>query len=190
MMLPLADQSRFATPRYFEKYALVCQPNYMVGAPCICMAEPEAFQDELSSGNTYPIRNTCGPPHGRGWLGSGSSRPTACTPGLHTQHAAPGTSRGGLCRRGCPTKPYFSRRPRGGPHIFYMGVQTSDRFLDPPQSPKSDRICMRPRMYRLGKERRVSREWAPDSRHARFLSRCALLFRWCCFVRHNLASEK
>ena len=67
-----------------------------------------------------PIRNTCGPPHGRGWLGSGSSRPTACTPGLHTQHAAPGTSRGGLCRRGCPTKPYFSRRPRGGPHIFYM----------------------------------------------------------------------
>ena len=55
-----------------------------------------------------------------GWLGSGSSRPTACTPGLHTQHAAPGTSRGGLCRRGCPTKPYFSRRPRGGPHIFYM----------------------------------------------------------------------
>ena len=67
-----------------------------------------------------PIRNTCGPPHGRGWLGSGSSRTTACTPGLHTQHAAPGTSRGGLCRRGCPTKPYFSRRPRGGPHIFYM----------------------------------------------------------------------
>ena len=40
-------QSRFATPRYFEKYADVCQPNYMVGAPCICMAEPEAFQDEL-----------------------------------------------------------------------------------------------------------------------------------------------
>ena len=115
-----SQQSRFATPRYFEKYTLVCQPNYMVGAPCICMAEPEAFQDELSSGNTYPIRNTCGPPHGRGWLGSGSSRPTACTPGLHTQHAAPGISRGGLCRRGCPTKPYFSRRPRGGPHIFYM----------------------------------------------------------------------
>ena len=28
--------------------------------------------------------------------------------------------RGGLCGRGCPTKPYFSRRPRGGPHIFYM----------------------------------------------------------------------
>ena len=73
-----------------------------------------------SSAYTYPIRNTCGPPHGRGWLGSGSSRPTACTPGLHTQHAAPATSRGGLCRRGCPTKPYFSRRPRGGPHIFYM----------------------------------------------------------------------
>ena len=42
-----SHQSRFATPRYFEKYALVCQPNYMVGAPCICMAEPEAFQDEL-----------------------------------------------------------------------------------------------------------------------------------------------
>ena len=41
------EQSRFATPRYFEKYTLVCQPNYMVGAPCICMAEPEAFQDEL-----------------------------------------------------------------------------------------------------------------------------------------------
>ena len=40
-------QSRFATPRYFEKCTLVCQPNYMVGAPCICMAEPEAFQDEL-----------------------------------------------------------------------------------------------------------------------------------------------
>ena len=91
-----------------------------------------------------PIRNTCGPPHGRGWLGSGSSRPTACTPGLHTQHAAPGTSRGGLCRRGCPTKPYFSRRPRGGSHIFYMGVQTNAHSLDPPQSPKSDRICIRP----------------------------------------------
>ena len=55
---------------------------------------------------------------GAGWVRG--PRPTACTPGLHTQHAAPGTSRGGLCRRGCPTKPYFSRRPRGGPHIFYM----------------------------------------------------------------------
>ena len=38
----------------------------------------------LYSPISHPIRNTCGPPHGRGWLGSGSSRPTACTPGLHT----------------------------------------------------------------------------------------------------------
>ena len=34
-------------PVHFWKYTLVCQPNYMVDAPCICMAEPEAFQDEL-----------------------------------------------------------------------------------------------------------------------------------------------
>ena len=68
-----------------------------------------------------PIQNTCGPPPPRrGCLGSGSSRPTASVPGLHTKPAAPSTSRGGLCRRGCSTKPHFSS-PGDCPHIFCMG---------------------------------------------------------------------
>ena len=65
-----------------------------------------------------------------GRLGSGSRRPIACTPGLHTQQAAPSTSRGGLCRRRCPTKPYFFRRPRGGPHTFCMGGSPGGRALN------------------------------------------------------------
>ena len=56
-----------------------------------------------------------------GPLGSGSSRSKACAPGLQTKQAAPGTSRGGLCRREYPTKPYFSRRPPGGAHVFCVG---------------------------------------------------------------------
>ena len=51
----LACQSRFATPRYFEKCTLVCQPNYMVGAPCICMAEPE--RSNMSS-SAYNVPHT------------------------------------------------------------------------------------------------------------------------------------
>ena len=92
----------------------------MVGAPCICMAEPEAFQDELIGHiyvphTKYMWTSTWPGLAGFGVLSADSvhARPpySTCRPGHLPRGSVP---------PGCPTKPYFSRRRRGGPHIFYM----------------------------------------------------------------------
>ena len=114
----LRGQSRFATPRYFEKYADVCQPNYMVGAPCICMAEPEAFQDELIGRIRTPYEihvdlHMAGAGWVRGPLGRQRARPASI---LNMPPRAPPA---GVCAAGGARRSRTSLAGPGGVPIYF-----------------------------------------------------------------------
>ena len=113
----------------------------MVGAPCICMAEPEAFQDELIGRIRTPYEihvdlHMAGAGWVRGPLGRQRARPASI---LNMPPRAPPA---GVCAAGGARRSRTSLAGPGGVPIYFIWESKRTNFLDPPQSPKSDRICM------------------------------------------------
>ena len=111
--------SLLITPRYFEKCTDVCQPNYMVGAPCICMAEPGASKMSSSAYNVphtkYMWTSTWPGLAGFGVLSADSvhARPpySTCRPGHLPRGSVP---------PGVPDEAVLlSKAPGGSPYILY-----------------------------------------------------------------------
>ena len=111
-------------PVHFWKYALVCQPNYMVDAPCICMAEPEAFQDELIGRIRTPYEihvdlHMAGAGWVRGPLGRQRARPASI---LNMPPRAPPA---GVCAAGGARRSRTSLEGPGGVPIYFIWPMSS-----------------------------------------------------------------
>ena len=97
----------------------VCQPNYMVDAPCICMAEPEAFQDELIGRIRTPYEihvdlHMAGAGWVRGPLGRQRARPASI---LNMPPRAPPA---GVCAAGGARRSRTSLAGPGGVPIYFI----------------------------------------------------------------------
>ena len=114
-------------PVHFWKCTDVCQPNYMVGAPCICMAEPEAFQDELIGHIRTPYEihvdlHMAGAGWVRGPLGRQRARPASIPYSTLTLTLTcrPGHLPRGSVPPGVPDEAVLlSKAPGGSPYILY-----------------------------------------------------------------------
>ena len=122
-------------PVHFWKYTLVCQPNYMVDAPCICMAEPEAFQDELIGHIRTPYEihvdlHMAGAGWVRGPLGRQRARPASI---LNMPPRAPPA---GVCAAGGARRSRTSLAgPGGGPIYFIWESKRTPTVWTPPRAP-------------------------------------------------------
>ena len=111
-------------PVHFWKYTDVCQPNYMVDAPCICMAEPEAFQDELIGRIRTPYEihvdlHMAGAGWVRGPLGRQRARPASI---LNMPPRAPPA---GVCAAGGARRSRTSLEGPGGVPIYFIWPMSS-----------------------------------------------------------------